>query len=258
MQRETGNAVVASTRFWDGISPQRALEQEQGRHGRCTDLHMEQTPRSRLEARARSQERLARMERRHQGSWSLGSMKSVLLFMGLLVASPWLIFAVFDKDGWHTSPGLRGLILLTAGVVLFACRAGYRASKSKLWRAQRRRPWWLRHFRAGPALSCAYCRDDLAQGGEVSCPDCGGSYHAECQAELGRCASLGCGGLGEATAPRRAPGKSPLRSKGALTRGAPAPTLTELASGSALDSGPSPRGGGERVTLHTPTRRAAS
>jgi len=154
------------------------------------------------------------MERRHQGSWSLGGMSSVLLFMGLLIASPWLIFAVFDKDGWHTSPGLRGLILLTAGIVLFACYAGYRSNKSKLWRAARRRPWWFRGFKAGPARSCAYCRDDLAEGSEVSCPDCGGSYHSECQAELGRCASLGCAGLGEVPSARAAPGKVTLQAPG--------------------------------------------
>lgn len=181
-------------------------------HPSAQEQPTEQTqPRRRTKrARTRAEERLARMERRHQGSWSLGKGWSSLLFLVLLVASPWLMFAVFDKDGWHTSPGLRALIFLAAGVVLFACHAGYRASKKKLWRAERRRPWWLRRFRPGPALSCAYCHDDLAEGGEISCPECGGSYHSDCQAELGRCASLGCGGLGEVPLARRDHGKVTL------------------------------------------------
>lgn len=137
------------------------------------------------------------MQRRSGGTWALGKGSTLALFLGLLLASPWLMFAVFDKDGWHTSRGLRGLIVLAAVVVSVALVAGLRARGSKLWRAQRRKPWWFRGLRAGRARSCAYCHGDLGGGeAEVSCPTCAGAYHAECQAELGRCASLGCAGLG--------------------------------------------------------------
>jgi uncharacterized paraquat-inducible protein A len=138
------------------------------------------------------------MQRRHQGSWSLDLNSTGLIFVGLLLLSPWLMFAVFNSDGLRTSPGLRALIVVVGGVVLFACHAGYKASRSKLWRARRRKPWWFRGLRAGPARSCAYCHGDLGGEAEVSCPACAGTYHAECQSELGRCASLGCAGLGGA------------------------------------------------------------
>lgn len=165
---------------------------------------MEHAPRPRRsqEARTRTQERLARMERRHQGTWSLQKGTSLLLFGALFVASPWLMFAVFDKDGWHTSPGLRALIVLAGLIAFGVCVVGYRARRSKLWRAKRRRPWWLLRFQRGQASSCAYCRDDL-ETQESVCPDCGATYHHECQAELGRCASLGCAGLGEAPQPTK-------------------------------------------------------
>lgn len=156
---------------------------------------------ARQRSRERARDRLARMQARGRGSWALDLKTSALVFGGLLLASPWLMFAVFNADGNRTSPGLRALIALTALVVSVAAYYGYRASKAKVWRAPRRTPWWLRRFRPGPACTCAYCHDSLDQGAETSCPSCHAAYHPECQEELGRCASLGCVGLG-APAPR--------------------------------------------------------
>jgi len=122
--------------------------------------------------------------------------------VALLMIAPLLFFAFIQVFGKHTStlytPGAGWVLapfwlLILVLVVLASKRTG----QTKLWRARRRRPWWTPSLRAGPPLSCAYCHDGLSgEGEEVHCPDCGGAYHEECQAELGRCASLGCQGLG--------------------------------------------------------------
>lgn len=57
---------------------------------------------------------------------------------------------------------------------------------------------------------CAYCHDGL--GAEPTrCEACGAEYHADCRAELGRCATVGC----TAGAPTRtAPAAPPPRIEG--------------------------------------------
>ena len=153
-------------------------------------------------------ERLARLQGRHQIPWLAGRSASAGL-VGLLMLLPGLFFVFVELLGTHSSPlytsgggWILGAFwaLALVGVVLVSRRSGH----TKLWRAPRRRPWWSASLRAGPPRSCAYCHDDLSGGNqELSCPGCGGAYHSECLAELGRCASLGCAGLGEVGPARR-------------------------------------------------------
>ncbi|MBL4847621.1 MAG: hypothetical protein JKY65_19045 [Planctomycetes bacterium] len=149
-------------------------------------------------AHERARLRLARLEKRHGGSWSLGPTLTISLFAVLLAFVPWALLQVMASDGSRTSPGLRGLVVVAGVLAALTCLVGYRVSTSKLWRAKRRAPWFLLRFRRGEPVTCAFCRDDLgSRTGQTSCDSCGAAYHADCQEELGFCATLGCTGLGE-------------------------------------------------------------
>ena len=159
-------------------------------------------------AQTRVEDRLARLQKRHGGGTSpaalIGATVLAAIALGLL-----LKFALPAGGGARTPPLSRELLVACVAATPLALWIYFRSSQVKLWRASRRRPWWMRRFRPGKAISCAYCRDSLPEGelpaGEqVSCPKCHAAYHSECQAELGCCASLGCAGLGPAPTPRSA------------------------------------------------------
>ena len=132
---------------------------------------------------------------------------SLALFALIAVCAPWFLSAVFNADGVRTSPGLRALLAVaTVGALVGSVFLG--RAQAPLWRAARRRPWWLLRWRPGAPSSCPYCRDELGSSQPMACPECAASYHGECWDELGGCATLGCGHSARRDADRALVGSS--------------------------------------------------
>jgi hypothetical protein len=178
-------------------------EQITGRERRQAERRLARAE-SREERTEKWRQRRDRFEDRHHGGWAIGQNATSVLFACLAGFVPMFLAMVFASDGWHTSPGLRLLLLVSGVLVAFGIYYEHESRGEKMWRAPRRRPWWrLRTLRAGDPTTCVYCRDGLSSAARlVACKDCHAVYHSECQAELGRCASLGCSGLGESPRPR--------------------------------------------------------